>query len=107
MADDPAVAVGILDHHPHLALEGEVGQRLPRPAAIGLAALGRVDLRQPDLGLAVVGGQQGEGVAIGDADDLAGELGGRERGQDMQGGEKGQSAGQAAVARADTPKWQA
>ena len=98
MADNPAVAVGILDHHPHLALEGEVGQRLPRPAAIGLAALGRVDLRQPDLGLAMVGGQQGEGVAIGDADDLADELGCRERGQDLEAGEKGQS-GQAAHAR--------
>ena len=48
-----------------------------RAVAVRLAALGRVDAGQPDPVLLVGGVEDGEGIAVGDADDFAEEICGR------------------------------
>ena len=50
---------------------------LLRALAISLAALGRIDAREPDPVLTRGSVEDGEGIAIGDPDDGAEKLGGR------------------------------
>ena len=75
--DRAAVAVRIDHHDAHGLADGEVGQGLTRAVAIGLAALGRVYLGQPDPELPLRFVKQGQSFAIRDAHYLACDLGGR------------------------------
>ena len=72
--DDPAVAVlvDLLDLD-DLALD-QLAQGLPGDAAERLGLLGGVDTVEPDLHLAVLAVEAGKRVAVGDRDDLEGEL---------------------------------
>lgn len=75
LAHQPAVATGVPDEHGHLLLECQAGGELPSLRTEGLPAFRRVDAVQPTSdGLPI--SQDLEGVAVHDADDAAGELGG-------------------------------
>ena len=60
----------------HILAEHHLGRNLLRPAAEVLPGLGGIHGMEADLDLPVLGGEDGERVAVGDADYLGGEVGG-------------------------------
>ena len=88
-ADDPAVAVDVLFLHANLLFEDLPGGKLFGLGAEVLAALGAIDAGQADLILPAVL-QQGDGVAVGDADDPAGEVSGGEGRREKESEDEGE-----------------
>lgn len=84
-ADDPAVAVNVLFLDADLLFEDLPGGELLGLGAEVLMALRRINAGQPDLVLLAVL-EDGDGVAVGDADHLAGDVG-RGEGRGEQEGE--------------------
>jgi hypothetical protein len=81
--------VGVFHRHTNLLAEGERREFLLRPGAVGLAAFWSIDAIEAHPHLPALRGQQGQGIAILNANDLAQEVGGESgRCGEQQGGQQ-------------------
>jgi hypothetical protein len=89
-----AVAVAPGGRDADFPAEGQGLELMARGVAAGLTVLRGVDLGEADADALAGGGLDGEGVAVGDGDDAAGEVGGGgRRGAQQEEGGKGRDEG--------------